>query len=292
MVGEEGTMRRDPVWWERAVGFWSLGGVLFAALALLLTRTLHSVTPPPDVAAVCDSLPPLAVSLPENLPSPIAPTPGPTPAPPAGATVTPTATPVATATPAATAAVPMRTLFRADDLPSSHGLRPVQGPIVPLVIPPPCQVPDPRARRLSPCAKLLPPGATLCVQGVVGLGQIGYGAEAPRLALQADRVQLRDLDGALRLDELQGYVRYDDPQRGLLLVCPNVALLDELGPNARRIVALCTNRGQEGWAISGQVTDGNAAAPDSVSLTIDAPDGTRILLVGGLATGAIVVRGD
>lgn len=277
---------------EWTAGFWSLGGALLAALALLLSRTLHAVVPPADVAAVCDGLPPLALSLPQNLPPLLAPARGATPEP--SATATATAATAASPTPAATPAadVPLRRLFRADDPPAAHSLAPAQGAIVPLVIPPPCQVPDPRLRRTSPCLKLLPPGGTLCADGVIGLGQLGAGAEAPRLAVQADRVQLRDADGGLRLDELQGYVRYDDPQVGLLLICPRIGLLDAVGPNARRIVALCSNEGEEGWAISGQVTDGNAAAPDSVSLVIDAPDGRRIPLVGGLATGAIVVRSE
>jgi hypothetical protein len=184
----------------------------------------------------------------------------------------------------------MRRLFRAGNPPAEHGIAPVYGPIVPLVIPGPCSTANLEQRRLTPCVLLLPPADRLCTDGVVGAGQLAGGRDAPRFALQADRVTLRDTSGALRIDALQGYVRYDDAERGLLLICADVRLLEPVGPNARRFIALCSNAGEEGWAISGQVTDGNGAAPDSVSLTIDGPDGRQIALVGGLTAGSIVVR--
>jgi hypothetical protein len=92
------------------------------------------------------------------------------------------------------------------------------------------------------------------------------------------------------MDALEGFFRYDDPAQRLSLFCPEVRLLESIGPNARRIVALCRNYGQEGWAVSGQATDGAGAAPDSVSLTVAGPDGSQRQLVGSLAAGAIVVR--
>jgi hypothetical protein len=89
---------------------------------------------------------------------------------------------------------------------------------------------------------------------------------------------------------LQGFFRYDDPAQHVALVCPQIALLERVGPNARRFVALCLNEGEAGWAVSGQVTDGSGAAPDSIGLTVDGPDGAQWTLTGQVSAGAVIVR--
>jgi hypothetical protein len=131
---------------------------------------------------------------------------------------------------------------------------------------------------------------SLCASGLVGEGQLTTESADSAFALQVDRVTLRDLDGAARVDALQGYVRYDDRERGLALVCPLIEYVETVSSNALRFIALCSNYGAEGWAVSGQVTDGAAAAPDSMSLTVDAPDGTQTSLVGSVTNGVLLMR--
>jgi hypothetical protein len=161
---------------------------------------------------------------------------------------------------------------------------------MPLLVPPSCPVEESVRRSITPCVKLLPPASRLCAGGIVGRGQLSAAANAPVFAFQAGRVTVSDVDGAFRVDAQEGFVRYDDPAHGLALFCPQVPLLESIGPNARQFIALCRNFGQEGWAVSGQATDGAGAAADSVSLTIDGPDGSQQEIIGSLANGAIVVR--
>lgn len=266
---------------DRPAAYWSLGGVLIALLALTLTRLVHlTAVPAPDASCVP---PPLVVSLPEQLPAPSGTV---VPSSPAG---TPAAgTPSATPNPVA---ISIRQLFRADDPPADHGLAVTDGPLMPLVIPIACTVPESKRRpQGEPCVRLLPPGGSLCASGAVGVGRLSSEQDAPTFAVQAGRVVLRDADGATRLDTLQGYFRYDDPEHGLVLLCPDISLLEPVGPNARQFVVLCSNEGEEGWAVSGQITDGGTAASDSIGLTIDAPNGNQTALVGPLAAGSIIVR--
>ncbi len=280
--------------------FLSLGGALIALLALGLARLLFAA-PQGTTQPGCSGLAPFVVSLPAGLPPPraAAATPAvgdagltgpasPTPEPP-GTGATPAATTMPGA-PAAASPVPWRLLFRADDPPESHALAISAGATMPLSVPAPCLVDEAERRASVPCVKLLPPASQLCVAGIVGRGRLSAAPSAPAFAFEAGRVTVRDVDGALRLDAQEGFFRYDDPAQGLALFCPEVPLLQSVGPNARQIVALCRNYGQEGWAVSGQATDGAGAAPDSVSFTIDAPDGSQRQLVGSLADGAIVVR--
>jgi hypothetical protein len=287
--------------WSR--GYLSLGGALIAVLALGLARLLSAApqgAPPP----ACGDLFPFVVSLPAGLPPPLGagatPTvgdaglpastePGASPAAPAAGS----ATPAPAASPAATVGampVPWRLLLRADDPPESHALAITDGAAMPLIVPQPCSVEEAERHASAPCVKLLPPASQLCAEGIVGRGRLSAAAGSPAFAFEAGRVTVRDLDGALRLDAQEGFFRYDDPAQGLALFCPEVPLLQSIGPNARQIVALCRNYGAEGWAVSGQATDGAGAAPDSVSFTIDGPDGSQRQLVGSIADGAIVVR--
>ncbi|HZQ37321.1 MAG TPA: hypothetical protein VFD32_15430 [Dehalococcoidia bacterium] len=280
-------------------GYRSLGGALIALLALGLARLLFAA-PHAATQTDCGALPPFVVSLPTELPPPLPPEatpsvgdaglPSPSPSPQAQEG---TATPAPSATVAATAvatSVPWRLLFRADDPPERHALAISDGATMPLVVPEPCVADEGLRRGSTPCVKLLPPASVLCVDGIVGRGRISAAPGSPAFSFQAGRVTVRDADGALRLDAQEGFFRYDDPAQGLALFCPEVPLLQSIGPNARQIVALCRNFGVEGWAVSGQATDGAGAAPDSVSFTIDAPDGSQRQLVGSLADGAIVVR--
>ncbi len=279
----------------------SLGGALIALLALGVARLLLSA-PQGATESGCSGLSPFVVSLPAGLPSPLAPEatpavgdaglPGPaspTPQPPETGS-TPEATVAPGTTGGAATPVPWRLLFRADDPPESHALAITDGATMPLSVPVPCLADEAERRASVPCVKLLPPASQLCAAGIVGRGRLSAAPGAPAFAFEAGRVTVRDVDGALRLDAQEGFFRYDDPAQGLALFCPEVPLLQSIGPNARQIVALCRNYGQEGWAVSGQATDGAGAAPDSVSFTIDAPDGSQRQLVGSLADGAIVVR--
>lgn len=276
-------------------GYLSLGGALIALLALGLARLLLAA-PPGAVQPGCDGLAPFVVSLPAELPPPLPP--AATPAigdaglpPPAAASPAPEPSPGSTPPAAPTAApVPWRLLLRADDPPESHALALTQGATLPLLVPAPCPADEALRRESVPCVKLLPPASRLCAGGIVGRGRLSATPGSPAFAFEAGRVTVSDLDGALRLDAQEGFFRYDDPAQGLALFCPEVRLLQSVGPNARQIVALCRNFGQEGWAVSGQATDGAGAAPDSISFTIDGPDGSRRQLVGSLADGAIVVR--
>jgi len=276
------------------VRLWSFGPALIAALALALTPLIEGVSPPFDPAAICEASAPFVVSLPDVLPPSATATASaaaqttPTTVP--SAPASPTPAPTATGSAVAPAAITLRTVLRADSPPAEHALRLTGGSIMPLVIPSPCQVPEAKRRDVVPCIALLPPAARLCAGGVVGAGRLTAAADAARFAFEAARVTVRDADGALRFDAVQGFVRYDDPASGLQLICPRIAAPETIGPDARGIVALCTNAGVAGWAISGQVTDGAGAAPDSVSFTIDAPDGSRSTVAGSLAAGAIVVR--
>lgn len=280
--------------------FFSFGGVVVALLIAMLSQLAHAVVPPSSADIPCPAQPALYVSLPATLP----------PAP--GATVQATATPVAAISPAAgitpangtpgavfaTAAPPaepapvaVRSLFRADDPPAAHGLAITAGPIMPWVIPPPCRLTaEQRGHRPLPCVTLLPPGGLLCVSGAAGSGRLSSAAGAPPFALQATRVTVRDASGALRIDAVQGFFRYDDPDRGLLLLCPQIGRLERVGPNGRRFVAPCSNGGADGWSVSGQVTDGGSAAPDSVGLIVQAADGRQFPLVGALPVGGISVN--
>lgn len=287
--------------WSR--GYLSLGAALIALLALSLARLLVStpqVAPAPD----CTGLPPFVISLPDGLPPPLpaeatpavgdaglpAATANPSPQPPHSAA---SPTPEATGSPAPSVvatSVPWRQLFRADDPLADHALAISSGAAMPLLVPEPCSAAEALRRATTPCVKLLPPASRLCAGGIVGRGRLSAEQGSPAFAFEAGRVTVRDVDGALRLDAQEGFFRYDDPAQGLALFCPTVPLLQSIGPNARQFVALCRNFGQEGWAVSGQATDGAGAAPDSVSFTIDAPDGSKRQLVGSLADGAIVVR--
>lgn len=249
--------------------FFSLGGLVLALLALALTRVQSGLAPAATPAACTGPLP-FTITLPETLQSPA------------------TATPAASSTPAPVA---LRALLRADDPPAAHALQIVSGGIVPLLLPRPCSlVPEQRAGP-EPCVMLAPPGGKLCAMGVVGVGALVTTADAPAFAFEAVHVVLTGADGATWFDALQGYVRYDDPAHGLLLICPEVRLLQSVGPSAERFVALCQNRGAEGWAVSGQATDGSGNAPDSISLSIAGPDGSVREVSGALAGGAIQVRG-
>jgi hypothetical protein len=281
--------------------FLSWGALVVTLLASAFALVQHGAAPPSGVAACAGPLP-FTLVLPATLPSAAA-----TPAhdiatPAAGesntavATAIPaasgTVTPTATSTPEPVATLPpIASLLRADDPPADHGLvLAATGPL-PLLTPRPCALSTEQRHGAEPCVALLPPAGTLCAAGVVAAGSLAAGDAAPVLALQAARITLTDAAGATLLDTLQGYLRYDDPARGLRLFCPEIRLMQDVGPNARQIVALCRNGAQEGWAVSGQVTDGAAAAPDSVGLTIAAPDGSQQPLSGTLATGAAQVRG-
>ncbi len=291
--------------------YYSFGGAVVALLILVLSQLARTVAPPAGADLPCATQPPLSVSLPDTLPR----LPG-TPATPATA-VTAAAVPSLTATPAAaltpraaapsatgTAALqrpvatppveappaPIRALFRADDPPAAHGLLISGGALMPWVIPQPCRLTaEQRRGHPLPCLNLLPPAGSLCVSGAAGNGGLSSDAATPLFALQATRVTLRDAGGNLRLDSLQGYFRYDDPGRGLLLLCPRISLLERIGSNARRFSAACSNGGADGWSVSGQVTDGGTAAPDSVGLTIQAPDGRQVSLAGALTAGSVFV---
>ncbi len=277
---------------ERGAPFWSFGGMVIALLVLALTQLVHRVVPPEGADVSCTAAPLIAVSLPSELPpvpnaavsaTPSAATRSPSAATPSRAT----ATPAPTATPQI---VLTRNLFRADDPPASHALAIVDGPLLPLVLPQPCGVTqEQRRQRPLPCVNLLPPGGRLCAAGVSGSGRLTRSPEAPLFALQADRVTLRDTGDRLLIDTVQGYFRYDDPDRDLLLICPRISQLQTIGSNARSFTAGCSNMGAEGWSVSGQVTDGGTAAPDSVGLTITAPDGRTLPLVGPLSAGSILV---
>gem|GEM_PF-2108339 len=285
-----------------ARGYLSFGGALLALLALGLARLLLAAPQslaPPD----CGGLPPFIVSLPADLPPPLPagatpsvgdaalPSPPPESSPSPEATAASPASPTAApAAPASASPIAWRTLLRADDPPQAHAVQISNGPSMPLLVPPPCAADESVRRSTSPCVKLLPPASRLCAGGIVGRGQLSATPDAPVFAFEAGRVTVSDLDGAFRVDALEGFFRYDDPAQGLALFCPQVPLLQSIGPNARQFIALCRNFGQEGWAVSGQATDGAGAAPDSLSLTIDGPDGARRQLVGSLANGAIVVR--
>ncbi|HLZ70683.1 MAG TPA: hypothetical protein VKV26_12350 [Dehalococcoidia bacterium] len=274
----------------------SLGGALIALLALGLGRLLLAA-PPRAAPAACAGLPPFVVSLPAELPPPLAPGATPavgdaalTPTATAGATAAASASPTAAPSATPAAAVPWRTLLRADDSPAADAVQITSGAAIPLLPPRPCTVDESVRRATGPCVKLLPPASRLCAGGIVGRGRLSAAPDAPAFAFEAGRVTVSDLDGAFRVDALEGFFRYDDPAQGLALFCPRVPLLQSVGPNARQFIALCRNFGQEGWAVSGQATDGAGAAPDSISLTIDGPDGSMRQLVGSLANGAIVVR--
>jgi len=274
--------------------YWSLGAAVVALTALVLTYAVHLAPPAPVGTAACNGLPPFRVSVPEAGTLPATPAAGPNPA----RTVTPAAgTPISSATPLPATPWPaplgpLRRLIRADDLPADHAIVIANAaePLLLLVIPAPCGVPDSPRRTPSPCLKLLPPGAQLCVSGVAGNGRLGAEPDAPALAFQAGKVTITDTDGNQRAAADQSFFRYDDLPRGIQLICPRLPVLEPIGSNARRLVALCSNHGEQGWAVSGQVTDGGGAAPDSVGLAIDAPDGSRTSVVGNLAVGAIVVR--
>ena len=258
------------------VNYWSFGGLVIAMLALALTRLLHIAVPPPSSGAPCPP-PPFVISLPE------------TPAP-AGSVTPPVAATPVVGPPAATA-VPIGQLFRADDPPSSRGIILSSAPLMPLVIPVACTVAsDERRQQGESCVQLTPPEGRLCVSGAVGGGRLSIEADAPAVALQASRAVVIDATGALQMDMVQGYFRYDDPDLGLMLFCPELSNLETAGPNARRFAAQCTNLGQDGWTVSGQLTDGGTAAPDSIGVTADAPDGRHFALVGPLAAGTIIVR--
>jgi hypothetical protein len=290
---------------SRSQPFLSWGALVVTLLASAFGLVLHGAAPPSGVAACAGPLP-FALVLPANLPSAAA-TPAPdlaTPGvaesntavapaiPAASGTATPAAPMQASSTPdLAEALPPIASLMRADDPPGEHGLVLVNAGPLPLLAPRPCALTPEQRHSAEPCVALLPPAGRLCAAGVVAAGTLAAGDAAPVLALQAARITLTAASGATLLDTLQGYVRYDDPARGLRLFCPEIRLLQDVGPNARQIVALCRNGAAEGWAVSGQVTDGSAAAPDSVGLTIAAPDGSQQPLSGTLATGAAQVRG-
>lgn len=291
--------------------FWSFGGLVLALLALALTRVQQQAMPPSARLPGCAAPLALAVSPPATLPPPLASTrPASTPAPPAtpepvaptavpptASVSTPSSAPPSGGTPASQAASTpdgaaprIADLLRADDPPQAHGLQVESGGLLPLVVPQPCALSHDLRPGPEPCVRLLPPSGRLCASGVVADGRFSSDVGAPVIALQAARVTLSAADGTLRFDALQGYVRYDDPAQGLRLLCPEIRLLQSVGPNARTFVALCQNNGQNGWAISGQATDGSNAAPDTVGLTIDAPDGSSRMLAGALAAGAVQVR--
>ena len=272
--------------------FLSLGAIVLLLLAVALGH-LRAAAGPPAPLADCAGPLPFALVLPATLPPPPAPSPAAagsnTPAASAiPSTPEPSAPPSPSPTPAATP--PIAALLRADDPPAAHGLRLVDAGPLPLLPDRPCTITPALRRGPEPCLTLLPPGGQLCAAGVVADGTLDAGTNAPVLALEAVRLTLTDADGATRLDTLQGYLRYDDQARGLRLFCPQIRLLQDVGPSARQFVALCQNNGAEGWAISGQATDGAAGAPDSVGLTIDAPDGARLPLAGPLTSGAVQVR--
>jgi hypothetical protein len=270
---------------EYGAPFWSFGGMVVALLALAMTQLVHTVARPEGGDVACAAAPSIAINLPPELP----------PVQNAAASATPpvvtprpaSATPVSTATPQP---VLIRNLFRADDPPGNHALAIVDGPLMPLVLPQPCRLSqEQRGQRPVPCVALLAPGSTLCASGVSGSGRLIRSADAPLFALQADRVTLRDAADRLLIDTVQGYVRYDDPEHNLLLICPRIAQLQTVSSNARSFSATCSNMGAGGWSVSGQVTDGSTAAPDSVGLTITAPDGSTLPLVGPLSAGSILV---
>ncbi len=294
---------------HRHTSFLSVGGAVVALLVVVLSQLAHTLAPPAGGDIPCATQPPLSVSLPVTLPdtsitsgtgglvSSFTATPGarlqPTPASTPASTTTPAAAGPGPATPTPTAETPpvaIRSLFRADDPPAAHGLVITGGPLMPWVIPQPCRLTgEQRRSRPLPCVNLLPPASVLCISGASGSGRLSTDASAPTFAVQAERVTLRDASSTLRLDVLQGYFRYDDPGRGLLLLCPRISLLERIGSNARRFSAACSNRGADGWSVSGQVTDGGTAAPDSAGITIQAPDGSQFALVGALPVGGIHV---
>src|SRR5579883_2477197 len=131
--------------------YYSLGLAALAALILLLTRLTGALVRPEQQAAVCDPPPPFIVSLPESATPPAA-----SATPPAARSGTRSPTPAATsrasATPTPAALPPLQRLLRGDDPPANHDLRLVSGPAMPLVIPPPCQVPVDQRRR-APCVQ-------------------------------------------------------------------------------------------------------------------------------------------
>jgi hypothetical protein len=225
---------------------------------------------PAATPAACAGPLPFTITLPETLQPPAA------------------ASPVASSTPAPVA---LRALLRADDPPAAHSLRIVSDGIVPLLLPRPCSLAPEQRAGPEPCVMLASPGGRLCAMGVVGAGALATTTDAPVFAFEAAHVVLTGADSAVWFDALQGYVRYDDPAHGLLLICPEVRLLQAVGPSAERFVALCQNLGAEGWAVSGQATDGSGNAPDSISLSIAGPDGSVREISGALAAGAIQVRG-
>jgi len=258
------------MWTRRRSGdpFFSLGGLVLALLALALARVQSGLAPAATPTACAGPLP-FTITLPETLQPPAA------------------ATPAASSTPAPVA---LRVLLRADDTPAAHALQIVSGGIVPLLLPRPCSLAPEQRAGPEPCVTLAPPGGRLCAAGVVGAGTFSTAASAPAFALEAAHVIITGADGAIWFDALQGYVRYDDPAHGLLLICPEVRLVQAVGPSAEQFVALCQNWGAEGWAVSGQATDGNGNAPDSLSLAIAGPDGSVREVSGTLASGAIQVR--
>lgn len=283
----------------RSQPFLSWGALIVTLLATAFGLVLHAAAPPPGVADCAGPLP-FTIVLPATLPSPTA---TPAAAPAIAASNTPAATSIprpAASAPASTSATatpvpvetlpPIAALLRADDPLAAHGLVLAEAGPLPLLAPLPCSLPAEQRHGTEPCVALLPPGGRLCVAGIVAAGTLATGTDAPVLALQAARVTLTDAAGTTLLDTLQGYLRYDDPTRGLRLFCPEIRLLQDVGPSARQIVALCRNGATEGWAVSGQVTDGAAAAPDSVGLTISSPSGAQQSLSGTLATGAAQVR--
>jgi hypothetical protein len=267
----------------------------FGALVLLLVALglgqLRGAAGPAAPLAACAGPLPFALVLPATLPPPPAPTATAVSSntPPAGA-IPATPGPAITPTPTPAATPPIASLLRADDPPAAHGLRLVDAGPLPLLPDPPCTITPEQRRGPETCLALLPPGGQLCAAGVVADGTLAAGAAAPVLALEAVRVTVTDADGATRLDVLEGYLRYDDPARRLRLFCPQIRLLQDVGPSARQFVALCQNNGAEGWAVSGQATDGAAGAADSVGLTIDAPDGEQLPLAGPLTSGAVQVH--
>jgi hypothetical protein len=177
---------------------------------------------------------------------------------------------------------------RADDPPAQHNLALSDRPPLLYVIPVPCRVSS-IARRSNPCVSLSPPGASLCVSGVVGEGTIDV-PERASFSIEAGRVTIAGAESNVLSESIEGYLRLDDPTRGLELVCPAIQSVEDTGPNARRLIALCSNRGEAGWAVAGQLTDGGLAAADSIGLDVYGPDGAQVTLSGILTHGAIIVR--